>query len=127
MVNKKDICFLKQLLDGYAEYPSFVGVVINNVNTKGNFNEQPIHLAVLIGKISDIEILLNNGADINAKGEHGYTPLQEAIEQENLEVISFLLNHKADIYVKNDEGYNAMDLAEIIGNQDIIKLLAVAL
>lgn len=104
---------LEELFEFYMEFPSFSNIALCDVNQKGHFDEPPIELAASRGIIEEIEILINNGADINIQGEHGYTALHTAVEAGHKKVVTFLLENGANIHIKNDNQHTALDLANI--------------
>lgn len=76
---------------------------INKPTTDG---DTPLHWSVHHGKIKEVKLLLDSGADLNANGDHGRTPLHTAISNGEFEIASLLLSKGADPN-KVDFGDNA--------------------
>ncbi|HTF97057.1 MAG TPA: ankyrin repeat domain-containing protein [Cellvibrio sp.] len=111
------------LLKSYENVPDFYGLNIEAINSKSRYGDQVIHMACVSGNLQDLEIFLNNGADINARGEGGMTPLHYAIEQGHLETVQFLLANGADKSIKDDDGETATDMAVMLNKEHFINAL----
>jgi ankyrin repeat protein len=115
----------KQFLRRYKdeELPAFCEISLEDVNQIGNFGDRPIHVACARGNLEEISALLDGGADVNAAGEIGNRPLHEAVGQGHLTVVQFLLDHGASIHETNDEQMTALDIAKLLGRDDIADVL----
>jgi ankyrin repeat protein len=74
----------------------------------------PLHLACEKGKLADVELLLNHGADPNFTNDYCYrhwTPLHYACLSERPEVVKMLLEHGADLTVETRMGSTPLDVA----------------
>jgi len=60
---------------------------------------------------------------VNAAGEIGNRPLNEAVGQGHLTVVQFLLDHGASIHETNDKQMTALDIAKLLGRDDIAEVL----
>jgi ankyrin repeat protein len=60
---------------------------------------------------------------MNAQGDRGFTPLHSAVLDNQLDAVKFLLEMGVDRQLTNDDGNTALDLAKIMGHDDIVKLL----
>ena len=69
-----------------------------NVNQRDASTYTPLHMAALKNCPKNVEILIQNGAEINAMSEHssGQTPLLFALWTRNVELIKLLLENGAD-------------------------------
>ena len=77
-----------------------------------------------LGKIHNVNILLENHFDVNCQNELGETPLHIAIAKNDIELIKLLIKYDPDISITNyKDKFNAMNYAEICGNKDIIELI----
>lgn len=47
---------------------------------RGRFNKHPLHVAIWLENLREVERLLDAGADANVKDESGHTPLKRAID-----------------------------------------------
>ena len=56
----------------------------------GEFDQTPLHIAVLKENLDIIKILLEEGADINQVDEKNLTPLDYARDEKNERIILFL-------------------------------------
>ncbi len=117
-------CSLETVLNEMNSLPAFVGIDLSGPNTKGNFGDYPLHVAVVMGNLEYVKVLINSGAHVNEKGEHGYTPLHEAIEQEHCGIVQTLLDNGADMTLKNDDGISSEDLAKTLGKMSVVKVIS---
>ncbi len=122
-VNKSDRTRLLAILKEYSTHPQYSGLELTDINTVSLFGDFPINIAAILGRVDDIETLLNFGADINSKGEHGYTPLHYAVEQGHLNVVKFLLENGANKDITNDDGDTALVLSLLLEEEEIMALL----
>ncbi|MEH6462280.1 ankyrin repeat domain-containing protein [Chitinimonas sp. JJ19] len=113
---------LRRYLD--EDLPEFSEIELTEINQVGNFGNRPIHVACVRGDISEINALLDGGADVNVVGEFGNTPLHEAVGQGHCDVVRLLLDAGALFTLKNDFDETALDLALMKGLDDIASLLA---
>jgi hypothetical protein len=79
--------------------------------------------AVIVGKIKNVRILLDAGADVNAKSGDGWTALIQASMRGHTEIVAMLLKKGADVNAKNIHGNTALQLASNKGHTDIVELL----
>jgi ankyrin repeat protein len=117
---------LQALLKEYSQLPVYFGIEVKDVNTRASLGDYPIHFAAWGGKIEEVEIFLEFGADVNALGDRGFTPLHSAAGKGHLEVVEFLLERGADPSIKNDEGDTPLELARFSDKEEAeIKLLEI--
>lgn len=114
---------LNVLLKSYETIPDFYGLKIEAINSQSRYGDQVIHMACVSGNLQDLEIFINNGADVNVGGEGGMTPLHYAVEQGHLEIVQFLLANGADKSIKDDDGETAADMALMLNKEDFINVL----
>lgn len=93
------------------ELPEFVGIELSDVNQRGAFGNRPLNLAATRGALTEVQALLDGGAEIDAQGEHGSTPLHDAVGQGHVEIVRVLLARGARRDLKNDSGMTARDRA----------------
>lgn len=89
-------------------------------NKKG---QTPLHLAVAGGKLNNIMILCDFGADVNSKDNEGNTPLFSIFENDNdnnVKILLFLLSQGADINIKNNYGENILIRAILKSDKELI-------
>ena len=61
-----------------------------DIDMPGEFDQTPLHIAVLKENLDIIKILLEEGADINQVDEKNLTPLDYARDEKNERIILFL-------------------------------------
>ena len=65
---------------------------------------------------------VENGADVNKPNWHNFSPLSLAMLRKHSDIVALLLENGADTsYIV--KGYTYAELAQQIGNQEIIKLI----
>jgi len=104
---------LQELFEEYMKYPAFSTTALSDVNQRGDFNDPPIHLAASRGVVEELQILIDNGADIEARGDmcSKSTPLHIAALMGRLEAIKLLLKYGADPFAKDIDGERPLDIA----------------
>jgi ankyrin repeat protein len=85
--------------------------------------------AIIGRKTNLVNILLEKDSSkiINLADNEGNTPLMNAVGIQDLEMVKLLIEQGADLHLKNDERQTALDIASMIGNQDILSCLQEAL
>ena len=61
-----------------------------DINALGEFEQTPLHLAVIKGNLDIIKLLINHGADLMLVDEKNLTPLDYAIDENNEKIIKYL-------------------------------------
>jgi len=74
-------------------------------------------------RIDQVDILLENGADINASNEHGMTALMRATASGQVRMVSVLLAHGADPNASRNDKFTPLLLASFFGHEEIVKIL----
>lgn len=74
-----------------------------------------------LGRIDQVEAILNSGLDPNMHDSDGYSALHAASENGHLEVVKILVEHDADINYKSE--YTALELAKIAKKDEIVEYL----
>jgi ankyrin repeat protein len=110
-------------IDRYRTCPEFLTINLVDVNQRGNFGDSVLHVAAGRQAIEDMEVLVACGAQINAQGDIGNTPLHQAASGGLVESVRQLLRLGADKTIKNEDGQTALDLAELMGRDDVVKML----
>ena len=92
----------------------------------------PLHFAAAAGNPATIKVLIAGGADIDATNVKGLTPLMSTLnppiytpinEKSRLANIELLLASGANVNAGEKQGPTMLDMAEGLGNPDIVKLL----
>jgi ankyrin repeat protein len=110
-------------INKYRTCPEFMTIDVVDVNQRGNFGDSLLHVAAGRQAIDDIEVLIASGARVNAQGDLGNTPLHQAASRGLVESVRKLLQLGADRGIKNEDGQTALDLAELMGRDDVVKML----
>lgn len=118
--NNKNI---QSILEKYANHPDFLGIDIIDINQKGSIDDAILHIAVRKNNIKDIEVLLENGADVNLAGDLGYTPIQYACMFGNVDAVKILLMSNADPMIQNEFGQTAFDIANLSKKENKAELI----
>ena len=61
-----------------------------DVNIPGEFDQTPLHTAVLTGNLDIIKLLLENGADLSQVDERNLTAIDYAKDEKDEKIIIFL-------------------------------------
>lgn len=75
------------------------------------------------GNLKQVELLINEGADVNQADESGYTPLMWAARYGHLDIAKRLVNAGALIGVKNNNEVNAIQIASRFNSFRIARFL----
>ncbi|XP_020893003.1 ankyrin repeat and SAM domain-containing protein 6 isoform X2 [Exaiptasia diaphana] len=95
------------------------------VNTADEDGATSLMFAAMCGHHNVAELLLDKGADIDSQDRiSGWTALMQATYYSHKHIVKLLLDHSADVNVRAEEGYTAFDMATIIGDTEIVRLLA---
>ena len=123
--NKSNRLTADEVLRRYTEerLPSFADICLRDVNQVGRFGERPLHVASSRGNLDEIVALIEGGADINSTGDLGNTPLHDAIGQNHIEIVRYLLDCGASTQVMNEFGQTPIDIARLLGRDDIVEIL----
>src|SRR5205807_1922054 len=92
--------------------------------TKAGFTA--LHVAVLNGKASIVQLLLKNNAKVNTKDESNWTVLHHACEDGHIDVVQLLLEHCSNtdfLDAITKAGSTALYLAAGNGKASIVQLL----
>lgn len=115
-----DINELLKRVSDTVEFGDIEGV---GVNTKGMFQNTPMHVVITWRDPNALMLLIEHGADVNASGERGFTPLHHAIMMRNASAVNALLTNGANPSLKNEESEDAFDLAKKVNDAEINDLL----
>lgn len=100
----------------------------NYINAHGS-DGKPILVTALMYDNNErtIKLLINAGADVNiAETTNGNTPLHLAIEQFKISIMELLLVKNADINRQNNSKKTPLDIAIMLNNVALLKLLILA-
>ncbi|TGZ70996.1 hypothetical protein CRM22_002880 [Opisthorchis felineus] len=98
-----------------------------SVNTAGQNNLTPLHLAAHYNHLRLVELLLDSGAEADCRAGNGYTPLHIAAKQNHLDIATLLLAHEAEQSQSGNAesrgGFTPLHLAAQEGHTDMVSLL----
>lgn len=97
-----------------------------NVNSKNEYGDCALHVAVNQNLLPMTRLLLRNGARVNSRNRYyGDTALMRALDMQpiNLDMINFLLDHGANINVRNSDGDTVLIKASRNGSLEVVRLL----
>lgn len=77
------------------DFPEVRDLCSGYINSKNNYGDTPLVVAVLYNNIECVQLLLDHGADPHEPGEYGMTALDFAVQREYAEITELLLAHMA--------------------------------
>ncbi len=97
-------------------------IICNLADPKG---QTPLHLAVIRGSISIIELLITHGADIARIDDVGQTCLHLCCELGFEQILAFLLDHGGDFLLEQPDrdGNTPLHIASLFGYLPCVKLM----
>ncbi|XP_031564068.1 ankyrin repeat and SAM domain-containing protein 6-like isoform X2 [Actinia tenebrosa] len=96
-----------------------------DVNATDEDGATPLMFASMRGHLNVAHLLIEKGCNINSQDKiSGWTALMQATYYRHKQVVKLLLDHSADVNIQADDGCTAFDMASIIGDTDILRLLA---
>ena len=114
---------LAEVLKRVGDVAYFSGIDVTSPNTRGLFNNYPLHVAAVWGDCDAIAVLVQAGARLDELGEHEFTPLMEATAQGHFDACKLLVALGAKP-VRNDDGQLPSEYAAIGGEEELASWLA---
>lgn len=129
--NPPDIVDLEvQLLDAAkaGELDTVQRIVLSNshiVNCRDldGRHSTPLHFAAGYNRVTVVEFLLDNGAEVHASDKGGLVPLHNACSYGHYEVTELLVKHGANVNVADLWKFTPLHEAAAKGKYEIVKLL----
>lgn len=94
-----------------------------NVNGRMNGGWTALMVSVKYGRLDIMNDLIRANANVNATDSKGNTALILAVTARRVSAVRSLLAFRADVTIKNNDGMDALEIASLIDEPDIIKLL----
>uniref|UniRef100_A0A6C0IJD6 Uncharacterized protein n=1 Tax=viral metagenome TaxID=1070528 RepID=A0A6C0IJD6_9ZZZZ len=100
-----------------------------NINYFNNYHRRftPFMVALRYGQLEVVRLLIEYGADVNmSEKPSGNTPLHLALEMpnvNNIEIVQLLLSRGSNPNTPNNYGVTPIQLAQQIGNTDIVNII----
>ncbi|KAK9871342.1 hypothetical protein WA026_011608 [Henosepilachna vigintioctopunctata] len=110
-----DLELVQQLLSSYPH-------IVNCRDLDGR-HSTPLHFASGYNRVSVVEYLLQQGADVHAKDKGGLVPLHNACSYGHYEVTELLVKHGASVNVADLWKFTPLHEAAAKGKYEIVKLL----
>ncbi|KAJ7203146.1 ankyrin repeat-containing domain protein [Mycena pura] len=92
-------------------------------DTADQEKKSALHHAAMHGRMSVVELLIDNHALLDPADKDGCTPLYLALQHGQADVAALLAKNGADIEAKNREGETLLYLASFYGHIEVAKLL----
>ncbi len=83
----------------------------------------PIHEAAKTGEVSQVELLIEAGADVDEKDAGSKSALHWAADLGHTDVVQVLVANGTDVDAKDFSGMTGLFLASLGSHEDIVKLL----
>jgi len=93
------------------------------VHYRDDRRKTPLHTAAMYGHVSNIHLLLEQGADIDAIDIFGESALHSAAYNGNDKVIRFLLDHGTNMEKRNNSGETVLNVAISYRHEAVVQLL----
>jgi len=96
-----------------------------DINATDEDGATPLMYAAMGGHLPVVQLLVERGADIDKQDEaSGWTAMMQATYHGFTAVAKFLIESGADVNIQGNNGCRAFDIGSIIGNTEIVRLLA---
>jgi ankyrin repeat protein len=98
-----------------------IGFDINKKDNGDGVGYTPIHWAVKENKLSTVELLHKNGANLEILEEDGFTPLSIAAAEGYIKIVNYFVKNNVD--VDKTEDCTPLCMASVYGYDEIVNLL----
>ena len=94
------------------------------INIVDRHGYSPLHYAINEYRLDMVKRLIDRGANIEMFDSYGNNVLARAVltSKGRRDIIKFLLEKGANPNIPNYKGYTAIDMAKVIGNEDILEI-----
>lgn len=90
-----------------------------SINEPDNFNNTPLHYAIIKGRTLYARYLLNQGASLDLKNDIDLAPLHMATMLNNNTIVQDLLRNGANVNIKGNSGYTPLHIASEMNHSAI--------
>lgn len=96
-----------------------------DINARDEDGATPLMYAAMGGHYTIAQLLLQHGADVDKHDKaSGWTALMQATYYRHISVAKLLIDSGANVNIQEKNGCTAFDVASIIGDTEILRLLA---
>ena len=93
-----------------------------NLNIKENIlGNTPLMIAVLSNNLNIVNLLTDAKVNLDIKNSHGLTALMLAILNSRNKIAKTIINARANLDIQDNFGNTALDIAQTLGNKEIIE------
>lgn len=104
----------------YLNIQDDIDVTEQIINTRDQFSETPLILAVSAQQESATLLLLEHGAELNARTDKGRTAIFQAIEKQDLNLLQILLKYQANVNIGDNDNITPLHWASTFENSQIL-------
>jgi ankyrin repeat protein len=97
--------------------------IAKQTRPRGRLDPSLLHDACAKGSVDDVQLLINQGADVNGRNDDHNTALLVALKDGKLEVAKVLIEYGADANCRDKTGWTPLMIASLQGYRDIAELL----
>ena len=119
---KVDQLFLQPLMDlaASADESTFLALALEHgadANARDVYgSDTVVFSAILYGRLENVRLLVEAGADVNARGGSRRTPLHKAVSINRYEIACYLLAEGADSSLEDNWGNSVGDIIRMFGD-----------
>lgn len=91
------------------------------INCKSKTGRTALSLAANLGRLTAVQTLIDNGANLETPTNRGITPLMDALQRGDREIIRLLLTKGAKIDTTDEAGWNALHRGVFYGSVEGVR------
>ncbi|MBN1187434.1 MAG: ankyrin repeat domain-containing protein [Bacteroidales bacterium] len=112
------------MLDDYTASEDLILILKNkgvSINEPDNYNNTPLHYAIIQGENLYARYLINQGANLNIKNQMDLSPLHLAVLFNNSTAVKDLLDKGANVDILGNTGYTPLHIASQLDHTEIAR------